>query len=82
MTENCSIHRIVKTASLLCSNFLYAKSSFIDAYLMRETNRQEVAVQNVADALIGFLKKCTLNDVFVVFNLSYAKQSVVKQESE
>lgn len=42
---------------------------------MRETKSQEVAIQNVADKLIGFLKKCTLNDAFVVFNLWYAKEN-------
>lgn len=29
----------------------------------------------MADTLIGILTKCTLNDVFVVFNLSYAKEA-------
>lgn len=49
---------------------------------MRQTKCQELVIQNVADALglIGILKKCTLNDVFVVFNLSYAKESLGKQE--
>lgn len=43
--------------------------SFTNIYLMRETKNQEVEILNVADTLISVLTKCTLNDVFVVFNL-------------
>ncbi len=59
---------------------LNAKLSFIK-HLSHEGHwKPRGSIENVADTLIGFLKKCTLNDVFVVFNLSYAKETLVKQE--
>lgn len=43
MTEKWSIHRTVKTASLLYSMGIYCMQlSFINTYLMREIKSQEV----------------------------------------
>lgn len=51
---------------------MYAKSPFINTYLMRQTKSRELAIQNVADT-DWLLKK--VNDVIVVFNLPYSKQT-------